>query len=1040
MFFLFLLFFFKLISSENQYPSVKFTKGGIFGWFSALSLMKNALNNTKLFGFRTNSTEPDLSMIISDIINHLNLHDLNISGKFSDALNPKEEVEPQSYLLSNEKCSERSNNVKQLCNLLGFDLNFEKAGISESNVDILLANIAGFFPTNIFFVVIALVAIIYYIVQIVLSYRCFKPSETTSPSIFSMILFYSADALVFISAILFICSFKGIDNFITTLMSLDTVIPRITYSIASSLSSLTEDGIPNGLRPLFEVVKNILFSTRTFLKGTIDSFLNPTEILLQKMVYNNESSLGVFNLYTEKIYPIANSFYEEAKKYPKLENISKFFFTQNFSSYQEQFQQLYDSELKLSNDLNQLDSLFEYIYSVIHPYEDVVLNMSNVTLGNTNITVGDVINDLKEQSLNSFDLLFELRQNTSRKHPLWIFLAVLFFVFGVIFLLAPIFFGFIFLMRNKFSICIASTISICPLVSTILMFFTCFLLTGIGFALVVLSNQFESRVDGLIDNIINITIPSREIVIPPINVTFHTDGNYKGILNLSKIVIPDPVHNFENFVMFDEDVGIARSLGLEEMVDMKKYGIEIGDFIIRTGQNFTMPNKTVNSLNEVKNILSFFQVFPKTIDGFFNWGVPVLLTTDHLRTQIKNMCPEALDALEPYLKKLDEYSKQMNSQFEIALYQLSTELPTAINKLNYEVPNYIQKVMGDLGNSTKLVMKNVYPIINSIQSGLIIGPYALVRNTVFYDLASTCAFLSASGTLMIFGLVVVVTLMWIRRKGMLPKDGSKCLTCSFCCCKKKVENDIDSLSIEESDVDKNDDNQSDKSRVASQKSESKSSVPNGSTSDAFVIDDSSQKDKSRAASQKGESKNLLPKGSTSDAFVIDDASQKDKSGAISRKDKSRVASQKGGSRVVSQNDESKSSLPNGSTPDAFVIDDASQKGKSRVADQKDESKSPLANEVSDDVNHKEESIDVSPKGKGKVVSPKGKSKPAPQKSKGKAASPRNKSKAQKNKSKAVSPKGKRSAVGQKDKTASPPENESTREDFVIDDNNGEGNE
>lgn len=132
-------------------------------------------------------------------------------------------------------------------------------------------------------------------------------------------------------------------------------------------------------------------------------------------------------------------------------------------------------------------------------------------------------------------------------------------------------------------------------------------------------------------------------------------------------------------------------------------------------------------MNEVKNILSFFQVFPKTIDGFFNWGVPVLLTTDHLRTQIKNMCPEALDALGPYLKKLDEYSKQMNPQSEIALYQLSTELPTAIYQMNYEVPNYIQKVMGDLGNSTKLVMKNVYPIINSIQFRPIIGPYALVR-------------------------------------------------------------------------------------------------------------------------------------------------------------------------------------------------------------------------------------------------------------------------------------------------------------------------
>lgn len=35
------------------------------------------------------------------------------------------------------------------------------------------------------------------------------------------------------------------------------------------------------------------------------------------------------------------------------------------------------------------------------------------------------------------------------------------------------------------------------------------------------------------------------------------------------------------------------------------------------------------------------------------------------------MCPEALDALGPYLKKLDEYSKQMNPQSEIALSALN---------------------------------------------------------------------------------------------------------------------------------------------------------------------------------------------------------------------------------------------------------------------------------------------------------------------------------------------------------------------------------
>lgn len=198
-----IILFTQFVSSKKNFPSIKFTKGGIFGWFDALALMKKPFNNKKLFGFRLNSTEPDLSMIVYDIVNHLDLHDINISQKINDYFNNNNEEESHSLLLSGGKCSEKTGNSKQFCKMFGNSINFEKIGISENHLNILLANLVGYIPTNLFFIIIASLSIIYYIVQIVLQYRFFKPVEYSEPSIQSIIIFYAGDALVFISAILF---------------------------------------------------------------------------------------------------------------------------------------------------------------------------------------------------------------------------------------------------------------------------------------------------------------------------------------------------------------------------------------------------------------------------------------------------------------------------------------------------------------------------------------------------------------------------------------------------------------------------------------------------------------------------------------------------------------------------------------------------------------------------------------------------------------------------------------------------------------------
>lgn len=785
---IFFYLLFPLISSKD-FPSIKFTKGGIFGWFNALALMKKPFNNKKLFGFRLNSTDPDLSMVVQDISNHLNLHDLNISQKISDMISPKS----NKILLSGGGCTGKTGNSLQFCKMFGSQLDFTKIGITEANLNILLANLVGYIPTNLFFIIIASLSIIYYIVQIVLQYKFFKPKEYSDPSILSCIIFYASDALVFISAILFLCAFTGVDDLVSTVISLDTIIPRITYSVSTSMLRLLEDAIPNGLDPLFQMIDSILNTTNFYIKSTVDSFVNPTTLFMDRMVSTDENDLGVFSLYNERIKVKADELYAKMKENPKLKGIERLFPSRDFTNEQNNITKFYNSELDLSKEMEQLDSLFVYFDKVAQSFEDYVMNFTNKTIGDDeNQTIGEMLYELKDNSLNSYEFLADLHKRTKKKNPLWIFLAIIFFVIGIFFMLVPIYLGMIFWMHNKAARCAANTIAICPLVSTVLMFALAFLTSGVGLALVAVSNQFEARVDDLLSNIIDQTIPTREILIGPINITEETDGYFNGILNITSIVFPKPLNNFQKFVKHDEEDGIASAFTLEDLIDFEKFGDEVGDFIINMSSNYNLPSDLLSSLNDVQSISKALSlILPNEIEGLFNWSVNISTATNYLRNQIKSKDSSALEGLEPYLSEIDVLTNQMNSQYQIAMKQLTIELLNAINDLNTLIPRFIKSILNDLGTSMKQLLRNVYPVVDSIQCGAILGPYALARNAIFYDLSSMCAYISASGTLMIFGFVVVVTMIWIRRTGMIHTTGGEIgfFEFIFSCRKNKVAND-----------------------------------------------------------------------------------------------------------------------------------------------------------------------------------------------------------------------------------------------------------
>lgn len=537
---------------SNDFQSVKTTTKGIFGWFNALSPMKKPFNNKTIFGFRVNTSEPDLKMIARDITDYLDLYDLNISGQIADSVSeydPNNLIEDSKILADDYGCESPYQNIYQLCYLTGIYIDLSYYGIPSEHVDILIANFLGYFPCGLLIVVLGCVTIIFYIIQFFLSCFVCKANDHTKPSPFSIVIFYAAIAVLIISALFFFLAYIGVRSMYHTLSNLDTVVPQITSSLASFLTDLSNYGIPNTFGLLVESVLNVSDSIFEYVNKTADSFILPTILWQDKMVSDDENDMGVFSIYNRRIQPAANRFYERARMYPKLKDISKYFARQDWTEYTEEMQDLLDEEKDLVSNMTFLNTFFDYLNVTIFPFKEFTENLTNNVVEGTNKTVGELINDLQEKNLSSFQYLDDVYQNVDYYEPAYRWTLVGFLIYGIVLIGAIIFLSIMFWMHSRCSICVASTISIYPLIATLLMFVFAFIFTGIGYADVSISNQFEDALDEFLMDVINVTIPQREIVFPQINITFYTQETYVGVLNISSIVFPEQMNNLKKIFL-----------------------------------------------------------------------------------------------------------------------------------------------------------------------------------------------------------------------------------------------------------------------------------------------------------------------------------------------------------------------------------------------------------------------------------------------------------------------------------------------------------
>lgn len=153
--------------------------------------------------------------------------------------------------------------------------------------------------------------------------------------------------------------------------------------------------------------------------------------------------------------------------------------------------------------------------------------------------------------------------------------------------------------------------------------------------------------------------------------------------------------------------------------------------------------------------------------GFFRYAISIDHATNDLRSQIKQQNEADYPILNPYLDKIDEDLDFMKVQYENARQVIDTNLSEVMNTIENDLTSYFKFIFSSFGLGIQNIFDNVYSIINEIETRPMVGSYASIRNLVLYDISSTAAYLSGSGTLMIVGLAVVDILIWIRRKGML---------------------------------------------------------------------------------------------------------------------------------------------------------------------------------------------------------------------------------------------------------------------------------
>lgn len=764
MFFLFLI---TASFSSDDFPDIHFPDGGIFNWYRTLDAYRKPFDGDTFLGYTMNTSILDLKMLANDIIQHMNLKPINVTDELDEVLNPISlTVVENSRLLEGGKCDGLTGNLLHFCEMFNLNLDCSSIGISQEHMNIVIACIAGFIPVVLFNFIISIVILIIIIVQwILLCMGYFKPTYSRKPHIIILVGFIAGALLTLLSAIFFAVGFSSFNHMFDTFSDLDTLQDKIIISVCNSFHKLTKDSIPNAIGPIYEAILNITGVSSQYLLKTSNDFLEPFST--SRAMITGEQ--GIFQIFRTEVQENASKLNELLMTNANTASLKLNIPQGDNKKYSDAIDDVFKDALTFSSYFKDINAIFVSFQEILEPYKVYLTDLTNAPYEN-GMTIGEAIDSLKDQSIENIKIYNEVKQTVSPIEKLRGFLEAAWIIITILLISLPFIYGYAFFTHSKFSICMTGTAGVCPFLAIFVMFAICFLCTGLGFAISSVSNVFEPTVDYFVDGIIDDSVPNRKIILPPISVDKKSKDYFSDTqMNFTELTIPSPLDMLTHFVNSSPRTGFAEALNLRKIFDIGIIGSDLGKFFQLLGKNFKGNQQFNDALNEVADSLQFLTLlFPNMIDPFFNNGISIFKSTQKMREEIIAKDESFLNQCEPFLGAIDNSTTIMNEKYAIAVLAFHVKMPDAIKNITPQLYQYLSYLMNTFGETLAHTFNQIYPMLDSVEIAPISGPYALLRNLIFYDFSHGAAYVSLSGHLFGFGIITVVTTMLIRRYDLQP--------------------------------------------------------------------------------------------------------------------------------------------------------------------------------------------------------------------------------------------------------------------------------
>ena len=353
------------------------------------------------------------------------------------------------------------------------------------------------------------------------------------------------------------------------------------------------------------------------------------------------------------------------------------------------------------------------------------------------------------------------------------------FGFGLLIVIIASIYSTAFHSHSCCSFYIASTSHICPSFLGLIIFSIGITFTIFGTTFYRFSNNTLTIADTLIDETINI-LKDRTFYIPSMNISTLTNHFINNTDNYF-FKFPSNYQPISTLLTKSLDTGLNTALSLNLILNISQFTNSFIN-IIDTLNNYLTPmpkeaqdiqNYLTNFVDEIKNNVphSFLELFNysqhlneinQSIQESCNITLDNITYTDvcpKTRISFNNLYNNFTFIVEPMYNLLynliDQELFSISYNFETIVYNPFKN--SLINILN-EFKNVIN------------IFNQIPSLIDNIKVDFISGPYSIFSNFFFHDITSLSVYLSLFSHLFLFGMILMVLMLCIRRRGMYPKQ------------------------------------------------------------------------------------------------------------------------------------------------------------------------------------------------------------------------------------------------------------------------------